>query len=185
MGERPLAANSWFPWRRKTPAAKSRVVTTFVGSITVATMAIAVPFIYDKEGEKLEAYRDVAGVWTICSGETVGVVPGQKVSKAYCTELTKSRVWEFMSKVDALVQPELTPETLAAHTSFAYNIGMAGYARSTALRETNAGNIAGGCHAMSKWYTAGGKDCRIKGNGCYGLINRRNDEIKLCLQGVM
>lgn len=146
-------------------------------------MLIAIPFITDREGESLKAYQDVVGVWTICHGETLGVKPGQTATKDECDALTTSRVGQFMLRVRELQTVSLPPAALAAHTSFAYNIGLAGYARSTTLRLTNAGQIEAGCRAMANWYTAGGKDCRVRSNGCYGLITRRNDEIALCVSG--
>ena len=76
------------------------------------------------------------------------------------------------------------PVVLAAHSSFAYNVGLPGYARSKTLALTNQGDDAGGCRAMGNWYAAGGKDCRQRSSGCYGLWQRRQAEIDLCLQGV-
>ncbi|AWM37010.1 Lysozyme RrrD [Gemmata obscuriglobus] len=163
-------------------ASKSQVVKG--GGLIAAAMLLAIPFITDHEGESLKAYQDVGGVYTICHGETSGVKAEQVATKEACDALTKSRVGQFMAQVHALHKVELSPATLAAHTSMAYNIGIAAYARSTTLRLTNAGNIAAGCRAMANWYTAGGKDCRVRSNNCYGLINRRNDEIALCLAGL-
>lgn len=160
----------------------------------VAAMLIAVPFIIDREGESLESYRDVAGVWTICHGETLGVGPGQKATKEECAALTNSRVGQFMGQVRDLIKVDVSPKTLAAHTSFSFNIGVAGidpitgkclgYKCSQALALTNKGDLAAGCRAMANWYSAGGKDCRVRANRCYGLINRRNEEIALCLAGL-
>lgn len=147
-------------------------------------LIIAVPFIVDREGESLIAYQDVGKVWTICHGETLGVKRGDRFSKLECDLLTQSRVGQFMAGVAQELKVPVAPTTLAAHTSFAYNIGLQGYRGSAALRLTNAGKLAEGCRAMANWYTAGGKDCRIRANNCYGLVTRRTDEINLCLQGV-
>lgn len=154
-------------------------------SITViaAALVAAVPFIVDREGESLDAYRDAVGVWTICNGETLGVSPGDKVTKEQCRLLAQSRIGQFLIEVAQEVSYPVSAPTLAAHTSFAYNIGLPGYKRSSTLRLTNQGNPKAGCEAMMNWYTAGGKDCRVKANNCYGLIKRRQDEIKLCLSG--
>lgn len=149
-----------------------------------AALAISVPFILQHEGESLEAYRDVAGVWTICHGETFGVDKGIILTKEECKALSQSRIGMFMFQIVPLIQTQISANILAAHASFAYNIGIEGYKRSSALRLTNEGKIAEGCKAMANWHIAGGKDCRIRANNCYGLIARRNDEIKLCLSGV-
>lgn len=162
---------------------KTRILKGGTAAIASA-MLLAIPFIVDREGESLESYRDVVGVWTICHGETAGVKPGQRATKEECQQLTNSRVGQFMTQVQGMLAVSVAPQTLASHTSFAYNVGLAGYARSMTLRETNKGNIAAGCWAMANWYTAGGKDCRIRRNGCYGLVTRRKDEINLCLSGL-
>lgn len=110
-----------------------------------------------------------------------------------CDDMTKATVTEFMTEVVGMIQVPIAAETLAAHASFAYNIGIEGYKRSTALRLTNADDTKGGCNAMMNWSALTIKkikyDCRIQQNqinvnGCRGLINRRNEEIKLCLSGV-
>ena len=151
-------------------------------TITAALM-IACPFIGTHEGDKLSSYEDVVGVWTICEGVTTNVRPGQKMSQSQCDALDKSTIGIFMTKVASRLTVPVSPKTLAAHTSFAYNIGMEGYSRSKTLKLTNAGKTAQGCHAMANWETAGGRDCNIRSNNCYGLVERRNDEINLCLEG--
>lgn len=155
----------------------------FGSGVLAGALLIAIPFVTDHEGESLKSYQDVVGVYTICNGETAGVKPGMKKTQAECEELTKSQVGQFMRGVAAKITFVVQPQVLAAHTSFAYNIGIVGYARSSALALTNAGDIAAGCRAMRKWITAGGKDCRVQANGCYGLVRRRDDEVKLCLSG--
>lgn len=151
------------------------------GGVIAAALMAAIPFIGDHEGDKLDSYEDVVGVWTICEGVTTGVKAGQHMSKQQCETLNNSTIGHFMSQVASKITVPVMPETLAAHTSFAYNIGIAGYARSKTLRYTNAGKIAEGCKAMANWETAGGMNCTVRKNNCYGIVLRRNDEMKLCL----
>jgi lysozyme len=153
-------------------------------TVVAAALCAAVPFIIDREGESLEAYRDSVGVLTICHGETFGVGETDKLTKTQCDALSQSRIGMFMLQIVPLIEEDMSPATLAAHTSFAYNIGIDGYRRSTTLRLTNAGDLKGGCQAMMKWVTAGGKDCSVRANNCYGLFLRRQDEVNLCLSGV-
>lgn len=155
------------------------------GGLIAAALLIASPFIGDHEGDRLESYEDVAGVWTICEGITgPNITPGVKMTEEQCAALNKSEIGQFMTKVAQHLTVTLSAETLAAHTSFAYNVGITGYISSKALKDTNAGKIAKGCKDMGNWYTAGGIDCRTRDSGCYGLVARRNDEIKLCLSGI-
>lgn len=158
--------------------------TKIASSIIAAAMACCLPFIISHEGEELEAYPDTGGVWTICHGVTIGVKPGDTKTKEECDELTRQTLQEFMDKVAAEIKIEPSPKMLAAHASFAYNIGIGGYRRSMTLRETNKGNVEKGCNAMMNWYTAGGRDCRIRSNNCYGVIVRRKAEVQMCLEGV-
>lgn len=155
-----------------------------IGALATAAALIATPFIKIDEGERLVAYSDPVGIPTICSGATEGVKLGMKMSKEECDELTEMLVSRFAADVGERIRVPVSPVTMAAHVRFAYNIGINAYSRSQALKKTNAGDIAGGCRAMLNWYTAGGRDCRIKQNGCYGLINRRNSEVKQCLAGI-
>lgn len=149
-------------------------------------MAIAVPFICapGHEGISLKSYADVAGVWTICNGITSGIKPGMTETKEQCRASEQTAIGQFMAQVSALITVPVSAETLAAHTSFAYNIGIAGYKRSSALRLTNAGQVAQGCDSMMVWHTAGGKDCREPSSNCEGIVTRRKDEIALCKSGI-
>jgi len=153
------------------------------GGVLSAAMVLALSFIPTKEDTKTKAYRDVGGVWTICSGDTFNVKPHEVRTLLQCSFSDKERIAQFMGQVAAKLTIIPTPELLTAHTSFAYNVGIAGYTKSQVLRRTNAGDLAGGCRAMLNWYRAGGRDCRVRANNCFGLIARRNDEVKLCLQG--
>lgn len=147
-------------------------IATIAGAILVAT-----PFIVQVEDSKLDSYQDIAGVWTVCSGETYGVEQNIKLTKEECAALTQSRIGVFMFDIIPHITQNLSADTLAAHTSFAYNIGIEGYKRSTTLRLTNKGDIVGGCRAMALWNKVDGKVSK-------GLVNRRNKEIALCVKGI-
>lgn len=157
-----------------------------VAAVTIAAALLtAIPFIGDHEGDKLDSYEDVVGVWTVCEGVTGPAIKrGIKMTKTQCDALNQSTIGQFMTKVASRITVQVSPETLAAHTSFAYNIGIAGYSRSKTLKFTNAGKLAAGCRAMANWETAGGRDCTIRANNCYGVVQRRDDEIDLCLGGI-
>lgn len=157
-------------------------------------MAMAVPLIINLEGTRLQAYQDVASVWTICNGETQGVKPGDTKTPAECRSMTEHRVAEFMAPVYRMTRPDIKPHQLAAFTSFAYNIGLGGFAGSEARRLFNAGDFKGGCQAMMNWrcitVPSGQGD---QAGHCHtasrnkrqnqGLVNRREKEIRLCLGG--
>lgn len=140
------------------------------------------------EGNELTSYPDSGGVYTICKGITY--IPGigpvtkdMKLTEAQCADLNKAISEGFTYKVAGLLKVNMSVDSQTAHTTFAYNVGIPGYSTSLALKLTNQGRYEEGCRAMGNWYRAGGKDCRIKANGCPGLITRRKSEIEQCLSG--
>lgn len=162
---------------------RNKTIAKISAATVGAAMLIAIPFIKTKEGNSLEAYEDVAGIWTICGG-IAGVEPGTKMTAPECEELTRSTISRFMVVVAKMIKVEVPAEVLAAHTSLSYNIGIGAYSRSSALRLTNEGKIEEGCNAILKWKFVGEKDCSIKSNGCLGVWIRRVDEKLLCLKGI-
>ncbi len=152
------------------------------GVVGVA-MLILVPFVNNHEGESLKSYQDIGGVWTACHGIT-GVQPDHKYTQVECDDLDATAKARFMKQVYDLVPSDTPAPTLAAYTSFAYNIGIVGFSHSSTLRYAREGDITSACNAMLAWFTAAGHDCRDRENNCYGLWQRRLDEKQLCLEGV-
>lgn len=153
-----------------------------------AAMVFAVPFIGQREGNILHSYWDEHGkVWTACEGVTVGVIPDHLYTEAECDQMNTATKLQYGAQVVNLSPENVSPKTMGAYISFAYNIGINGFASSSTLRLAKAGDIAGSCEAMLKWYKAGGHDCRLdKGlpRGCYGVWARRLDERKMCMEGI-
>lgn len=157
-----------------------RVLTA--ASIVAAT--IAAPFTAHHEGLRLSAYLDPVGIPTICYGETQNVSIGDVKTKAECDAMFEARLGWFAYMVDLKIEPEIPAKTHAALASFTYNIGVGAFNNSTVARRFNEGNFEGGCDAMLMWKRAGGKDCSIRSNGCYGLWTRRKAEHQLCHEGL-
>lgn len=146
------------------------------------TLEVAVPFIAAEEGKRNVAYRDVVGVWTICYGSTSGVHAGMVLSDAECLALLWREVADYRARlhvwfVPVTIEQRLPPTRDAAYTSLAFNCGVSSIGKSTAVRRLNAGNIKGGCAAITWWNKAGGRVIR-------GLVARRAREEALCLQGL-
>lgn len=156
---------------------------TIGGAVFCGALAMATVFIPAHEGDELKSYQDIGGVWTACGGVT-GIPAHSSYTAQQCAQMTNSTIGKFMVQVAGVVPAETPAETLAAYTSFAYNIGIVGFTHSTTLKLANEHDIPGSCEAMLKWYMAGGKDCRIRSNNCYGVYQRRQDERDLCLKGV-
>lgn len=150
-----------------------------------AMLAIATPIYAVWEGEKLLPYKDVIGVWTVCSGDTRNVIPGQAQTREQCRERTKNILIEFGTEV-ARLSPgiEDSPLEWSAHTIFAANVGMGNYGKSSVRRFYNSGDFRNACRAMRLYDKAGGRVF-------VGLQNRRGGtptmlgEYELCLGGAI
>lgn len=169
----------------KQPGAPARAVKKSVLALAMGTAAAAIlsPFVSSWEdgpkGPALVPYRDIVGVWTQCSGETLGVTAkSPRETLEGCAIKLDTRLARFAQAV-VKRSPQLRGHDAqwAAMTSLAYNIGVAGYAGSTVARRIDAGQWRAACDAMLMWDNAGGK--RVQ-----GLANRRAAERALCLQNL-
>lgn len=152
------------------------------GLVSVAAfLLVALPLVSKWEGKSNDAYLDLVDVPTICYGHTKGVQMGDYMTDAQCAALLKAELLEYREGLHRhftlkTKSERLTPERDAAYVSLAYNVGVSGAGRSTATRRLNAGDIAGGCQALTWWNRAGGRVVR-------GLVRRRADEYRLCMAG--
>lgn len=142
-----------------------------------AAGALAVALVGGFEGLRLNAYRDVVGVPTVCYGETRGVKMGDKHSKAECDAMLLKGLQDFERGVLACAKAEMPDARLVAHVSLAYNIGVGAYCKSTVVRRLNAGDVRGSCDAFLMWNKA-------RGITFPGLTRRRQAERELCLRGL-
>lgn len=132
------------------------------------------------EGCKLTAYQDVVGVWTIGYGTTenagVGIKPyaGMTITQARADDLLHETLDRFAPAVFSRITVPVTANEFGACLSLAYNIGPGAFAKSTVLRELNAGNKSAAAGAFHMWNKAGGKVVK-------GLVARRDAEVELFL----
>lgn len=153
-----------------------------VGAATAAAIYIAAPVIELVEGVEYRPYMDIAGVKTVCAGITgPDVVWGKKYSTRECRNLLEKHIKIHGKHVQNAVTYPISPQTRAALISFSYNVGGTAMRNSTAVRLINQGKIEQGCKALAMWnkITKNGKKVVVR-----GLVNRRNEEIKLCLSGL-
>lgn len=150
-------------------------LTALIGAAAAITL---VPEVQRWEGREHVPYKDIVGIWTVCDGDTKNVIPGQAQTDAQCDARLEQQLIAHAKPVMQCV-PGLKdrPNQLAASVSLAYNIGTAGFCKSTAAKRFNAENWRGGCDAFLSWRFAGGREIR-------GLLNRRKAEREICLRGV-
>lgn len=154
---------------------RNKIVGALAGASLLGGGITAV--IQNNEGYSSTAYRDSAGVPTVCYGETKGVQMGQKRSLSDCQKQLIESAGEHAKALVGL--PESLPDVvLLGSLDMAYNVGVSGFSNSTAKRKLRQGDYRAAGQAVLQWkyITLNGKkyDCSVKGNKvCYGLWKRR------------
>jgi lysozyme len=144
-------------------------------------MAAAVALVGGWEGLRTIAYPDALanGIPTVCFGETRGVKLGDRYTVDQCKVMLGDALVEFETAMrKCLKAPDAIPaKPYTAFLSLSYNIGSGAFCGSTVARRANAGDLRGACNAIPMWNKAGGRVIK-------GLVNRRAEERRICLEGV-
>lgn len=154
-----------------------------IGGAIASAIAVTVPFLNKHEGVEYRPYRDVAGVWTVCTGITgTDVIKGKTYTQKECDALLAKHLAIHQRAVDKALNVNVPVNTRAALYSFSFNVGTTAMRNSTAIRKINQGDIYGGCNALKMFnkITVNGKKVVSK-----GLVNRRNSEVELCLSHLL
>lgn len=139
------------------------------------------------EGFKLQVYKDSAGLPTIGVGHLItkselasGTINIAGVPVKYAGGLTQQQVTDLLAQdvvpaqnaVNNGVKVALNQNQFDALVSFAFNVGNGAFAGSTLLKLLNQGQYDQVPTQLLRWTRAGGQVVQ-------GLVNRRNNEIKL------
>lgn len=160
------------------PAQQAAIKKVGGGSALALAAALAISGVW--EGYSRKPYKDPVGILTVCRGETH--VPMRTYTDVECAAIDRKRMIARMEEVRK-VNPRLAARPLqwAAHASFANNIGIGAYSRSSIVKLFRAGREREACLAMGRYKYAGGKVYQ-------GLLLRRTGdrarfgEIELCLK---
>lgn len=150
------------------------------GVISVA--ALVSPFVSGWEGRSLKAYRDIAGIVTICDGDTNDVRMGQTATHEECNARLIKQLQIHEKGMLKCIGVALPSKTQQAFLSFTYNVGVGAFCNSKSVAaRINAGDVRGACEGLMTWNKA-----RVNGvlREVQGLTNRRKAERKLCLEGL-
>lgn len=146
--------------------------------ITIAALALsAAGFvgIVAHEGYTEKAVIPVRGdVPTVGFGTTEGVKLGDKTTPPVALERALRDVSKDEGAVKRCVKVPLFQREYDAAIQLSYNIGTTAFCNSTVVKRWNAGDYPGGCEAFLMWN-------KVKGRVVQGLVNRREQERKLCL----
>lgn len=153
---------------------RAKIVSAAVKLAGVSAIAALAYLVPTQEGTALKAYRDPIGIPTICDGRTEGVRMGDVATPEQCAAWLQPRLREEVAYVRSVTKGPMPDTRAAALGDFTFNVGRAAYARSSILRKLNAGDITGGCNALTLYVYAGGQVLP-------GLVQRRQIEKDLCL----
>ena len=148
---------------------RPRILAAIVGG----ALGIAAYIVPQFEGREHEAYLDVGDVPTICDGDTHNVQMGDVATDQECDERLKRQLGIADRAIDRYVRKDLRPYQRAALISFAYNVGVEAFRKSTLLKKLNSGH-PGWCHELDRWN-------KVQGKVWAGLTKRRALERRLCL----
>lgn len=139
------------------------------------------------EGFELKLYKDSAGLDTIgvghliTVGETIsGNITINDIAVAYKKGLTKQQVFDLLAQdlrrfeqaINDNVTEVLNQNQFDALVSFSFNVGVRAFTNSTLLKVLNNRQYDEVPHQLKRWNRSGGRIVQ-------GLVNRRNNEIKL------
>jgi lysozyme len=138
------------------------------------------------EGLRLNAYKDVARVWTIGYGSTHyqdgrSIKPGDKLTdEAQANTLFISTLNKYIEAVNNGVKVGLTQNQFDALVSFIYNVGTGVVTSSTLFKTLNAGNYHSAADQFLVWNKITDPDTGKKAP-CKTLSLRREQERALFL----
>lgn len=138
------------------------------------------------EGLRLNAYRDVAGVWTIGYGSTrfhdgKKVKPGDRLaSETQADALFRNTLGQYEDAVNQNVKVPVTQNQFDSLVSFAYNEGTGAFRGSTLLVKLNEANYSAAAIHFLAWdkITDPATGNKIV---CDTLVKRRKEESQLFL----
>lgn len=178
---------------------RTRVIAALAGATMLGGAITEV--VQHNEGLSLTAYKDSAGIPTICYGETKGVKMGQRATLSDCQKQLIESAGEHAKALDGLPM-QLSDVALIGSVDFIYNVGIAGFNGSAVKRHLKNLDYAAAGKAVLNWryiskyqqkspgtgwvYKGGNRwtfDCsqyinRQRNKVCWGLWERRQWQAK-------
>lgn len=130
------------------------------------------------EGFRARAYRDAVGVWTIGYGHTAAAgaprpKDGDQITEAEAQAILTRDLADFARDVEDLTPHVfLNDNQFAAMVSFAYNVGIGNFQRSSVLDAIQRNDFDAVPRRLALWVKAGGRTLP-------GLVKRRAAEALL------
>jgi lysozyme len=109
----------------------------------------------DREGKRLNAYRDTKGIWTIGVGHTSAAGPpavtkGMTITAQQCDAILILDLAKFEAVLDKALKVPVADHEYDALLSVMFNVGPK-FATSTAIKRLNKGDRQGCADAIMMW----------------------------------
>lgn len=127
---------------------RAKVIAALTGATMLGGAITGV--IQHNEGLSLTAYKDSAGIPTICYGETKGVKMGQRATLSDCQKQLIQSAGEHAKALDGLPM-QLSDVTLLGALDFTYNVGVVGFNGSSVKRHLKSLDYASAAKAVLDW----------------------------------
>ena len=138
----------------------------------------AIRIIKKYEGFRSKAYLCPAGVWTIGYGFTQGVKPGDVMTQGLAEQRLSTEIEIRAKELYQLLHTRgivVGQNQFDALLSFAYNVGLNAFKKSTMLKCLMSKDLAGAAVQFDRW-VYGPNKVKLR-----GLIARRSEEKQLFL----
>jgi len=146
-------------------------------AVGAGAASILVSFVPEFEGTIFHTYYDPVRIKTACVGHTGPELRlGQTFTKEECDEMLNADLVHTANGIRDCIDVPLSTNQTAAFVSFAFNVGVDAFCKSTLARTLNEGDYAGACAQLSRWVYSGGQ--RLP-----GLERRRAAERAMCEEG--
>lgn len=127
---------------------RTKVIAALTGASMLGGAITGV--IQHNEGLSLTAYKDSAGIPTICYGETKGVKMGQRATLSDCQKQLIQSAGGHAKALDGLPM-QLSDVALLGALDFTYNVGVAGFNGSSVKRHLKSLDYASAAKAVLDW----------------------------------
>ncbi|HGJ5879762.1 MAG TPA: lysozyme [Arsenophonus nasoniae] len=126
------------------------------------------------EGLRFKPYFDGGGILSVCYGHTGNDIERNRTyTKEDCDKWLDDDLNAVKRYVDPVIKVNINTLTQAALYSFAYNVGVGNFGKSTLLKKLNSDDRKGACDEMRRWVYVDGRKWK-------GLMTRREIESVIC-----
>lgn len=157
---------------------RARLIAILGTAATAALISATGSF----EGRKLDPYRDIGGVWTVCDGDTHNVEM-RKYTPAECDARLASNLFSHDADISRCIPMAGVPTNVhAALIDMAFNSGAGTVCGGSIPKKVKAGDYDDACETILQYRFAakGTIDCSVRSNNCYGVYRRRLFEREWC-----